>query len=160
MELLAIFDIDGTLADFSRRMKEAGDAPPRHHRRKFQQWLDGLQGGDKLLHDDVIVETFLLAEALSKSESVRICYLTGRSESNREMTQAWLKKHGFPSAQLFMRAKNDFRSAAGYKEEKTKEAIRTLGHKGRVLIVDDDHSGDCNEVYVEHGWCHLKVQAV
>lgn len=157
MNLLAVFDLDQTLADSAKRL--AG-APPKHHRRRHQEWLNGAEAGDSVLHDDVFIEGYLLAKILAETEGVKICYVTARQEKLREYTQAWLKKHGFPTGQLFMKPDGDGRPNGDFKIDKTREAVRTLRHKGRVVVFDDDHVGDASELYIEAGYYHLKVQAV
>lgn len=130
MSLLVVLDLDGTVANFKLRMQKAGDNPGRRNKQKFQQWLDRLQGGSLLLQDEPIVETHILANLLKNK--AKLCYLTGRSERNRAVTEKWLELHKFPDVPLYMRANDDYRTARDYKEEQTQIAIDHFRHRGPV----------------------------
>jgi hypothetical protein len=64
-----------------------------------------------------------------------VAYLTGRDESYRALTQAWLDRHGLPAGRLLMRRVGDRRPARVMKPE----ALRRLARTHRVVaVVDDD----------------------
>lgn len=149
--MLIICDIDGTLADLGPRLKIAGKEPKRGSRRRFQLWLDRLQS-EKLLMQDKPIKAVVYF--LNKSDQ-RIIYLTGRSEKYRKVTKRWLRKIKVPVGPLIMRNDDDWRTAAGYKEE----ALQYLlgGENDSVVVIDDDASGDCAAVYRKLGLTHLKV---
>lgn len=158
MRLLLVIDIDGTLADLSRRSKRAGNMPPREKRHLFQMWLDRLQTTAHLLADRPIAQTVFLARVLAKTPGVTALYLTGRSEKYRAATALWLRRVNAPPLPLTMRKNDDWRSAKGYKREEMKRLMKKHRVKGdEVLVIDDDADGDCSLMYSRLGVLHLKV---
>jgi hypothetical protein len=120
---VAVFDVDGVIADVRHRL--------RHVERRPKDWAaffaamdeDGpLEVGIALAHD----------QAASGHE---IVYLTGRNESHRALTEAWLRRHGLPAGRLVMRPDHDRRPARMLKPD----ALRRLSRDARVVaVVDDD----------------------
>lgn len=151
--MIAIFDLDGTVADIDHRMKIAGDVPDRKDREKFQLWLDTLQKPEHIENDVPIHEIFILAYSLSKSYPV--IYLTGRHEGLRKVTRDWLNIHNFPHGPLFMRHQGDFRPPGIFKGDVIEGLVKTYGEGG--IAVDDDHADDTSAIYRKHGFVHLKV---
>lgn len=151
--MLVVCDIDGTLADIERRVKNAGMRPPRWMTRAFQMWLDKLQKPEEMLADPLIVEVRDCIVALSKVH--KLVYLTGRSNSYRKVTRRWLRTNDCPQAPLFMRETGNWQAAWKYKEIAMKKLARKYGNK--ILVIDDDGDGDCHAMYVRNGWRHLKV---
>lgn len=159
MSTLIVIDIDGTVADLSRRLKVAGLGPKRTGKVAFQKWLDTLQPKGSLLKDEPIepMHELLWALASKSPEQFEMVYVTGRSEEHREETARWLDLHRFPEAALIMRGLEDFRSAAAYKEDAIFEFMGDDPDFSNVVVLDDDYDGDCSEVYTANGWLHLKV---
>ena len=154
--ILAIVDIDGTLADISARLSSAGDEPLRGNKKDFQNWLDKLQNAKILSEDSPIKGMQQLLHAIEGA--MRLVYLTGRSEQWRAVTEEWLDKHGFPAGALIMRHNNDWRPAVDYKEEMLVKLLNE--HSPYTMItIDDDGSGDCSEMYQRLGCTHLKVMS-
>lgn len=159
--MLLIIDIDGSIADLSKRMAIAGQQPDRSNKVEFQKWLDTLQSIKSLSEDEPIYGTKhlikyldILNECVGK-ETINFVYLTGRAEKYRHVTEFWLAKHKFPEAKLIMRNNNDWRSASEYKEDHIKELAES--YVGTVIAIDDDYDGNCSEVYKNYGITHLKV---
>jgi len=153
-KMLIVCDIDGTLADFRPRFKEAGAMPPRCQRKSLQLWLDRLQPVARLKKDPPISPTIAIIKALVRQKCNTLLYLTGRSERYRRATRYWLRKNRCPSAPLHMRTNNDWRSARDYKFAKMKELC--AGHDN-VIIFDDDGDGDCKKMYAKNGWLYYQV---
>lgn len=157
--MLIIVDIDGTIADWSRRAKKAGIAPERSDKKAFQNWLDSLQSEEELVKDTPIWEIVELVKRMQ--ETAQIVFLTGRSDRYRGVTMEWLHKLPFNfnmyrSLMLRMRTNKDYRSAAEYKKEALMHILTEYPHQN-VLAIDDDYDGDCTAVYAELGIRHLKV---
>ncbi|MER5886780.1 hypothetical protein ABT160_23395 [Streptomyces sp. NPDC001941] len=119
---LAVFDLDGTLADSGHR---------QHH----------LEGGrrDWNAFFAAAPEDPPLAEGvrrcLEAAEECEVVYLTGRPERCRRDTGAWLAAQGLPRGRIFMRGDSDRRPARLTKLE----VLRRLARDREVrMLVDDD----------------------
>ena len=120
---LAVFDVDGVLADVRHRLRFV-ERSPKDWPSFFAAMADDtpLEVGIALVHD----------QAAAGHE---IVYLTGRNESYRGVTLAWMRDVGLPSGRLLMRRDSDRRPARLVKPE----ALRRLARTGRVVaVVDDD----------------------
>lgn len=119
---LAVFDVDGTLADSGHR---------QHHlegRRRDWNAFFAAAVDDPPLPEGVRL-------ALSSAEQCEIRYLTGRPERCRRDTVAWLAEHGLPEGRVYMRRDDDRRPARHTKLE----ILRRLGREREVrMLVDDD----------------------
>ncbi|MFI6469778.1 hypothetical protein ACIBL5_05865 [Streptomyces sp. NPDC050516] len=119
---LAVFDLDGTLADSSHRQRFL-DRGPRDWDAFF-----AAAPADPPLAEGVA----LCREAAGDCEVV---YLTGRPERCREDTLAWLAEQGLPAGALHMRRNDDRRPARVTKLQ----ILRGLGRGREVrMLVDDD----------------------
>ena len=120
---LAVFDVDGVLADVGHRVHhlEAG----RHDWRAFFA----------AAKDDPPLETGVaLANELATEHD--LAYLTGRPEGLRRVTRRWLTRHGLPDGPLVMRPPGDYRPARVMKLA----AVRRLAADRDVeIVIDDDH---------------------
>lgn len=119
----AVIDIDGVLADVRHRL---------HHLESSPKDWDGFFAamGD----DQVLPEGRAVVDRLAADHD--LVYLTGRPQSTRAATEAWLRRHRLPQARLIMRPARDRRPA-----RQTKPALlRELTADGRLvaIIVDDD----------------------
>ncbi len=120
---LAVFDVDGVLADVAHRL---------HH----------LEGGRKdwgaffaaAERDPPLPVGLALATELAVEHD--LAYLTGRPEHLRRVTQRWLARHELPAGPLWMRPARDFRPARVMKLD----ALGRLGAGRAVEIVVDDDS--------------------
>ena len=120
---MAVFDIDGVLADVRHRLHFL-DSRPR-------DW-DGFfaaVGSDGVLHQGID------AARQAHAEGLEIVYLTGRPERCRQDTVRWLADQGLPEAELIMRPDTDRRPARAFKVG----ALRRLSARADVAyLVDDD----------------------
>lgn len=122
---VAVFDVDGVLADVRHRLP--------HVQRRPKDWPaffaamgeDGpLDVGIRLAHDQV-------------AQGHEVVYLTGRNERHRATTEAWMRRHGLPEGRLVMRPEHDRRPARLFKPE----ALRRLARSTRVVaVIDDDEA--------------------
>lgn len=119
---LAVFDVDGVLADVRHRL--------RHVERRPRDWDAFFAAA---LDDPPLATGVALAR-----ESARDCevvYVTGRPERCRADTLAWFALHGLPPGELRMRRERDHRPARLAKPRLLRELAR-----GRTVavVVDDD----------------------
>lgn len=119
-----IFDIDGVLADCSHRLHFIQQEP--------KDWKSFYENSDK---DEVIQpnkETLrLLSNSLSGLPTRGILFVTGRTETYRELTTTWLKVNvwgcfgNFYDDMLFMRKDGDFRPDWEIKKEIYENEIKS-----------------------------------
>jgi phosphoglycolate phosphatase-like HAD superfamily hydrolase len=118
---LAVFDIDGVLADVRHRL--------HHLQARPQRWEAFFSAADR---------DPLLAEGASRLRAAQaahdVVYLTGRPERNRGLTRAWLARHDLPTGPLHMRPDRDHRPARWVK----RETLRHLAGTHRIASVLDD----------------------
>ncbi|UQA91703.1 phosphatase domain-containing protein [Streptomyces halobius] len=120
---LAVFDLDGTLADSGHR-QHLLERTPRDWRAFFAAAPD----------DPPLAEGVALA--LSSAEDCEVVYLTGRPERCRRDTLAWLARHGLPKGRLWMRPDSDRRPARHTKLEILHRMAE--GRKVRKVVDDDE----------------------
>ncbi|WP_030734641.1 nucleotidase [Streptomyces griseus] len=128
---LAVFDLDGTLADTAHRQHFL-EGPRRDWAGFFAAAPD-----DPPLAQGVRM-------VLASAEECRIVYLTGRPERCRRDTVRWLDRQGLPQGELLMRHNDDRRPA-----RRTKlDVLKRLGRSRlvRVLVDDDELVCDAAEV--------------
>ncbi|MFE9458430.1 hypothetical protein [Streptomyces californicus] len=128
---LAVFDLDGTLADTAHR----------------QHFLEG-PGRDWAGFFAAAPDDPPLAEGvrmvLASAEECGIVYLTGRPERCRRDTVRWLDRQGLPEGELFMRRNDDRRPA-----RRTKlDVLKRLGRSRRVRVLVDDDELVCDAAEV------------
>ncbi|MFC9247502.1 hypothetical protein ACFT7S_26900 [Streptomyces sp. NPDC057136] len=119
---LAVFDLDGTLADTAHRQHFLEGA-----RRNWEAFFSAAV-------DDPPLEVGVRL-ALAGAQDCEIVYLTGRPERCRRDTLAWLALQGLPEGRVYMRRNGDRRPA-----RRTKlEILKRLGRERDVrVLVDDD----------------------
>ncbi|MFH9609441.1 hypothetical protein [Streptomyces sp. NPDC017448] len=128
---LAVFDLDGTLADTAHRQHFL-EGPRRDWAGFFAAAPD----------DPPLPEGVRMAHA--SAEECAIVYLTGRPERCRRSTVRWLSRHGLPEGELLMRRNDDRRPA-----RRTKlDVLRRLGRSGRVRVLVDDDELVCDAAEV------------
>jgi len=119
---IAVFDVDGVLADVRHRL--------HHVERKPKDWDSFFAA----MGDDGPLATGIgMAQDLA-AQGHRIVYLTGRNEDHRDVTRAWMARHGLPEGRLVMRRGDDRRPARLFKPA----ALRRIATDGRVVAVIDD----------------------
>lgn len=118
---IAVFDIDGVVADVRHRLHLL--------ERKPKDWPAFFAAaGDDVSLDEGIDR---VRAAVAEHE---IVWLTGRPSSLRAVTQSWLTDRGLPVAELIMRGPRDFRPAPVLKLAE----LNKLRSRQVELFVDDD----------------------
>lgn len=134
MRPLAVFDLDGTLADVTHRV--------HHVERRPKDW-DAFFAAAV---DDppLAVGLAMVREAETDCE---IAYLTGRPERCRQDTLDWLSRHDLPEGELVMRPERERRPA-----RLTKPGMLARLAEGRTVavVVDDDDAAV--KAYRDAGW--------
>jgi hypothetical protein len=118
--MLAVFDIDGVVADVRHRL---------HFIERHRSWRRFFEaaGADPLLD----VGAKLVADLAREHE---IVWLTGRPEWLRGTTRDWLAGHGLPDGEMYLRPHGDYRPAPRYKLG----VLRSLAPRGIAAVIDDD----------------------
>ena len=124
VEEIVIFDIDGTLADISKR---------RHHIEKKPKDWDAFFKG--IPQDKAIKSMVRLCNIMYES-GVRILLCTGRREQDRTETVKWLAQNGVQYHELILRRDDDRRSDVIVKREMLAGLDRS-----KILFVVEDRSG-------------------
>ncbi|MFJ4923333.1 hypothetical protein [Streptomyces sp. NPDC088725] len=119
---LAVFDLDGTLAETSHRQHFLERTP--------RDWNAFFRAA---VHDTPLAEGIRLA--VVAAEECEVVYLTGRPERCRRDTEAWLSTHGLPKGRVLMRGDTDRRPARTFKLGVLRELA---GERGIRMLVDDD----------------------
>jgi hypothetical protein len=119
---LAVFDIDGVVADVRHRLHYLDSRP------KDWSGFFGAAAQDVPLAEGVT----LAREAMASYDLV---WLTGRPEQLRMVTEHWLTAAGLPSKPLVMRRHRDFRPA---RIAKLEELHRLATRQPIAMVVDDD----------------------
>jgi phosphoglycolate phosphatase-like HAD superfamily hydrolase len=119
---LAVFDIDGVVADVRHRL--------RHLDRRPKDWARFFAAAGR---DPVLEEGVALAKQYAAGHV--LVWLTGRPEHLREATAAWLAAAGLPGELLFMRPAGDRRPA---REFKAGQLARMAKESTIEVVVDDD----------------------
>ncbi|MFC8224921.1 hypothetical protein [Streptomyces sp. NPDC057287] len=119
---MAVFDLDGTLADSGHRQHFL-----EGRRRDWERFFSAAP------HDPPLDEGVRLV--LASARECEVVYLTGRPERCRRDTVDWLERQGMPRGDVHMRRDGDRRPA-----RRTKlEVLERLGGQREVRVfVDDD----------------------
>jgi len=118
--VLAVFDIDGVVADVRHRL---------HHLDWPVSWRGFFAEADR---DPLLPEGARLVADLGAQHE--IVWLTGRPEWLRDLTAHWLERHGLPGGELHLRPSHDRRPARVFKLG----VLRRLAPRGIAAFVDDD----------------------
>ena len=127
MRPLAVFDLDGTLADTRHRL--------HHLERRPKDWDAFFAAAP----DDPPLETGV-ALARESAGECDVAYVTGRPEQCRAVTLAWLSAQGLPPGTLVMRSSGDRRPASTAKVA----LLRRLAAGRVVAVVFDDDERVCD----------------
>ncbi|MEV7194385.1 HAD family acid phosphatase [Streptomyces sp. NPDC093510] len=119
---LAVFDLDGTLADTAHRQ--------RYLERRPRDWDAFFAAAPQ---DPPLARGVELA--LASAEECEVVYLTGRPERCRADTEEWLARQGLPGGRIWMRRDGDRRPA-----RRTKlDILRDMARNREIhILVDDD----------------------
>jgi phosphoglycolate phosphatase-like HAD superfamily hydrolase len=123
---LAVFDLDGTLADVRHRLPLL--------RRRPRDWDAFFAAA---VDDPPLPEGVTLA--LASAEEYEVAYVTGRPERCRLDTLDWLERYGLPPGRLLMRQSRDRRPARVAKPE----LLRRLAGEAEIAFVVDDDEQVC-----------------
>ena len=136
---LAVFDIDGVLADVRHRLL--------HVERRPKDWDAFFAAA---VDDPVLEQGRELC--LESAKDCEVVYVTGRPETCRADTVAWFAQHGLPAGLLSMRNARDRRPARIAKPE-------LLGRLslGRVVAVVVDDDPQVCDAYEAAGWTVLRA---
>ena len=137
---LAVFDIDGVLADVRHRLRFVESRP-----KDWDAFFDAA------VDDPPLAQGVALAR--ESAQDCEVVYVTGRPERCRADTLAWFRKHGLPEGRLSMRRPRDFRPARVAKLE----LLRKLAADRVVAVVVDDDLQVC-EAYEKAGFRVLRAQ--
>jgi phosphoglycolate phosphatase-like HAD superfamily hydrolase len=118
---LAVFDIDGVVADVRHRL--------HHVESKPKNWDAFFAGAAE--DPPIPAGLALVAEYAADHD---IVWLTGRPQRLRRVTIAWLRHHGLRAAVLHMRPGRDFRPAPRFKSE----VVADIARRADVAVVVDD----------------------
>lgn len=120
---LAVFDVDGVLADVEHR---------RHHvsgaRRDWAAFFAAAA-------DDALLEQGAALAHQEQHAGRLLVYLSGRPERLRAVTLNWLRHNGLPMADLVLRPDGDHSPAVGFKLDRLREMASAFTID---LLVDDD----------------------
>ncbi|MGP4002541.1 phosphatase domain-containing protein [Streptomyces sp. 8N706] len=119
---LAVFDLDGTLADTAHRQ--------HFLERRPRDWAAFFAAAPQ---DPPLAEGVALAR--DSARACEVVYVTGRPERCRRDSLDWLAGHGLPDGRLLMRRDSDRRPARFVKPE----ILRRLARDREIrMFVDDD----------------------
>lgn len=136
---LAVFDIDGVLADVTHRLHHLETRP------KDWQAFFAAAPLDPPLEQGV-------ALAREAARDCEVVYLTGRPELCRVDTLRWLKQQALPLGALTMRGGRDRRPARVAKPQ----LLARLAQDRTVAVVVDDDLEVC-DAYEQAGWPVLRA---
>lgn len=103
-----IFDMDGTLSDYSHRAHYIAATTPGQ--RDWPAFFAAME------EDGLIEDTFRLLKKC-RAEALKIIILTGRPDTYIAPTLRWLERHGVLYDVVMMRPGNDWRPGAEVKAE-------------------------------------------
>lgn len=118
--VLAVFDIDGVVADVRHRL---------HHLDRPKSWPAFFAAADQ---DPLLPEGARLVADLAREHE--IVWLTGRPAWLRDTTADWLARFDLPGTELHLRPARDHRPARQFKVE----VLRRLARRTVAAFVDDD----------------------
>jgi phosphoglycolate phosphatase-like HAD superfamily hydrolase len=119
-----IIDLDGTLCDVAHRTHFAKESPPN--------WPAFFAA----MSDDTPNAAVVALYDMARDAGHAIIYVSGRPETHRAQTEAWLEQHGVDVyALLLMRRAGDYRQDAIVKRELFDQHIS--GKHAILFTVDD-----------------------
>ena len=123
-----IFDLDGTLCDFTHRKHII---PESQYTDRNARWKDFY---DECINDKPYEWCLKLIHSISYD--LDIIFLTSRNEYARQATELWLKRYNLPTDYLFMRPDDNFlTSSCELKIDIYKEQIEPYWNT--LFVVDD-----------------------
>lgn len=147
-------DLDQTLVD-NRDVYLKHGPEPEYGSSGFDRWLSNVTKTETLLGHPVLAPVFeLLKQHLNRPDTY-VCYLTGRRESLRDVTQQWLKNNNLPDLDLHMRPNANRNDAGIFKTYFIKSFIPS---KSAVVVFDDDPSGILTANALFENWVMVKPE--
>ena len=137
---LAVFDVDGVLADVRHRLRFVESRP-----KDWDAFFDAA------VDDPPLPQGVALAQESAKD--CEVVYVTGRPERCRRDTLTWFAAHGLPEGQLSMRRPRDFRPARVAKLD----LLRRISADRVVAVVVDDDEQVC-DAYERAGFPVLRAR--
>jgi predicted secreted acid phosphatase len=137
---LAVFDVDGVLADVRHRLRFVESRP-----KDWDAFFDAA------VEDPPLPPGVALAQESAKDCDV--VYVTGRPERCRSDTLTWFQEHGLPQGELSMRRPRDFRPARVAKLD----LLRRIAAGRSVAVVVDDDEQVC-DAYEAAGYPVLRAR--
>ena len=137
---VAVVDLDGVLADVRHRLHFLDTKP-----KNWDAFFAGMPD------DPVLPEGRAVVERLATDHEV--IYLTGRPESSRTLTEAWLERNQLPRAKLIMRGSGDRRPARVAKPA----LLRRYASRGRTIAVVVDDDPKVCDALERDGWTVLRA---
>ena len=131
---LAVFDIDGVLADVRHRL--------HHVEGRSKDWDAFFRAAAE---DPPLAQGVAMAQ--QSANDCDVVYVTGRPERCRADTLTWFRRHGLPEGRLSMRRDDDRRPARLAKPQ----LLRSLARDRVVAVVVDDDAQVC-AAYRKAGW--------
>jgi hypothetical protein len=120
--MLAVIDLDGVVADVRHRLHHVAERP--------KDWRSFFAAAKD---DALLAEGARVVHALAGVHE--IVYLSGRPESCRDDTLAWLRRHHLPEGPMLLRPPHDRRPGRLYKVD----ALDHLAERREIaVLVDDD----------------------
>jgi hypothetical protein len=144
---LALIDIDGILADSSRRENECREI--RETARGQLYYVPGSLDWDKFLDgeladrlDEVKWRSAPRRLEVLRRAGWRICFCSSRPERMREGTQRWLDRHGLRADEEIVLKPEEARfvRTAEWKPRRMIDLAAAAGVGDRVIALDDEHS--------------------
>jgi hypothetical protein len=156
--MLFVIDIDGTVADGTKRFKKAGPEPDRSNKAEYTKWVQAINTGIET--DRLVIGMKELCISLSKGDAYRsifnsVVFLTSREEKLRKTTQDWLDSCHLDGLKLVMRPTGNWEDTAILKER----AIHILAEGKPVVVIDDDEHSTLEAVCKKNGWTFLKARS-
>jgi phosphoglycolate phosphatase-like HAD superfamily hydrolase len=137
---LAVFDVDGVLADVRHRLHHLEGRP--------KNWGAFFRDA---VNDPPLAEGIALCQESAKD--CEVVYVTGRPEHCRRDTLDWFARHSLPEGRLSMRSDGDRRPARMAKPQ----LLRRLARDRTVAVVVDDDEQVC-DAYEQAGWRVLRAR--
>jgi phosphoglycolate phosphatase-like HAD superfamily hydrolase len=137
---LAVFDVDGVLADVRHRLHHLEGRP--------KNWGAFFRDA---VNDPPLGEGIALCQ--ESANDCEVVYVTGRPEHCRRDTLDWFARHDLPEGRLSMRSDGDRRPARMAKPQ----LLRRLARDRTVAVVVDDDEQVC-DAYEQAGWRVLRAR--
>ena len=129
--MLAVFDIDGVLANCEHRLHYLKDKD-----------YDKFYSEKEMLEDYAIAGGVSLLKNLYNEPFTAIIFLTGRPYKTEAWTRRWLKwRVRFENAEfatMLMRKNHDYRPSDVVKVETFQKYLEENPYRGEILFIDDD----------------------